>query len=84
VYPFGFHLFSFFNARESHVWSFNGVAEFLNIPSVFSLIFILSSSSEILSSYCASNNFLFWTITQYPSLPPFFLVSSKHCCTLIC
>jgi hypothetical protein len=28
----GLYLFSFFNAHDSQVWSFGGVAEFLNIP----------------------------------------------------
>jgi hypothetical protein len=31
TYPFGLHLF-FFNAHNSLVWSFDGVAEFLLIP----------------------------------------------------
>jgi hypothetical protein len=26
------HLFSFFNAYDSQVWSFNGASEFLHIP----------------------------------------------------
>jgi hypothetical protein len=32
TYPFGLHLFSFFNALDSQVWSFDGVTEFLDIP----------------------------------------------------
>jgi hypothetical protein len=32
MYPFGWHLFSFFNTYESEVWSFDEVAEFLHIP----------------------------------------------------
>jgi hypothetical protein len=32
MYPFGLHLFSFFNAHDSQAWSFGGVAEFLYIP----------------------------------------------------
>jgi hypothetical protein len=32
MYPFGLHLFSFFNSHDSQVWSFDGVAEFLHIP----------------------------------------------------
>jgi hypothetical protein len=31
MYPFVFYLF-FFNAHDSQVWSFDGVAEFLHIP----------------------------------------------------
>jgi hypothetical protein len=31
MYSFGSHLFSFFNAHGSQVWSFDGVAEFLHI-----------------------------------------------------
>jgi hypothetical protein len=56
--PFGLHLLSFFNAHDPQLWSFAGVAEFLHIlftalelfkiSSVFSLISILSLSSEIL------------------------------------
>jgi hypothetical protein len=48
------HLFSFFNAHDSQVWSFDGVAEFLHFlsqllssltkSSAFSLISILSLS----------------------------------------
>jgi hypothetical protein len=29
---FCLHLFSFFNAHDSQVWSFDGVGEFLHIP----------------------------------------------------
>jgi hypothetical protein len=29
---FGLHLFSFFNAHDSLVWSFDEVAKFLHIP----------------------------------------------------
>jgi hypothetical protein len=29
--PLALHLFSFFNAHDSQVWSFDGVAEFLHI-----------------------------------------------------
>jgi hypothetical protein len=29
---FCLHLFSFFNAHDSQVWSFDGVSEFLHIP----------------------------------------------------
>jgi hypothetical protein len=65
MYSFGLHLFSFFNAHDSQVWSFDGVAGFLHIPFTalylfqeeffcFSLISILSLSSEILSSTCSS------------------------------
>jgi hypothetical protein len=32
MYLFGLYLFSFFNAHDSQVWSFDGVAEFLHIP----------------------------------------------------
>jgi hypothetical protein len=32
TYIFGLHLFSFFNAQDSQVWSFDGVSEFLHIP----------------------------------------------------
>jgi hypothetical protein len=32
MYPFCLHLFSFFNAHDSQVWSFDGVAEFLHNP----------------------------------------------------
>jgi hypothetical protein len=32
MYPFGLHFFSFFNAHDSQVWPFDGVAEFLHIP----------------------------------------------------
>jgi hypothetical protein len=28
IYPFGLPLFSFFNAHDSQVWSFDGVSEF--------------------------------------------------------
>jgi hypothetical protein len=56
---------SIFKAHDSQVSSFDGVGEFLHIPFVglelfdyqffsFPLISILSSSSEILSSTCAS------------------------------
>jgi hypothetical protein len=31
-YLFGLYLFSFFNAHESQVWSFDGVTESLYIP----------------------------------------------------
>jgi hypothetical protein len=59
MYAFGLHLFSF-NAHDSQVWSFDGVAEFLHIfftalelltkiSSVFSVFSILSLSAEILS-----------------------------------
>jgi hypothetical protein len=30
--PFCLRLFSFFNAHDSQVWSFDGVGEFLHIP----------------------------------------------------
>jgi hypothetical protein len=30
--PFGLDLFSFFNAHDSQVWSFDGASEFLYIP----------------------------------------------------
>jgi hypothetical protein len=30
--PFCLHLFSFLNAHDSQVWSFDGVGEFLYIP----------------------------------------------------
>jgi hypothetical protein len=32
TYPSGLYLFSFFNAHDSQVWSFDRVTEFLNIP----------------------------------------------------
>jgi hypothetical protein len=32
IYLFGLHLFSFFNAHDSQVWSFDEVTEFLHIP----------------------------------------------------
>jgi hypothetical protein len=32
TYPFDLHLFSFFNAHDSQILSFDGVAEFLHIP----------------------------------------------------
>jgi hypothetical protein len=32
MYSFGFHLFSFFNAHDFQVWSFDGVTVFLHIP----------------------------------------------------
>jgi hypothetical protein len=32
MYPFVSDLFSFFNAHDSQVWSFDGVVEFLHIP----------------------------------------------------
>jgi hypothetical protein len=32
MYPFGLHLFSFFNVNDSQVWTFDGVAELLHIP----------------------------------------------------
>jgi hypothetical protein len=32
MYPFGLHIFSFFNAHDSQVWSLDGVTEFLHIP----------------------------------------------------
>jgi hypothetical protein len=32
MYPCGLHLFSFFNAHDSQVLSFDGVTEFLHIP----------------------------------------------------
>jgi hypothetical protein len=57
VYHFGLHLFSFFDACDSQIWSFKGVTDFLHIhfaafessksSSVFSLISILSLSPEI-------------------------------------
>jgi hypothetical protein len=31
MYPFGLHLFSFFDAQDSQVWSFYEIAEFLHI-----------------------------------------------------
>jgi hypothetical protein len=31
MYPFALHLPSFFNASDSQVWSFDGVAKFLHI-----------------------------------------------------
>jgi hypothetical protein len=31
TYPFGLHLFSFFNAHDSQVWTFDGVTEFFHI-----------------------------------------------------
>jgi hypothetical protein len=31
-YLFGLHIFSFFNAHDSQVWSFDGVTEVLYIP----------------------------------------------------
>jgi hypothetical protein len=34
TYTFGSHLFSFFNARDSQVWFFDGVAKFLCVPFV--------------------------------------------------
>jgi hypothetical protein len=39
TYPFGLHLFSFFSAHDSQVWSFDGVAEFLNTPFAALLLF---------------------------------------------
>jgi hypothetical protein len=32
TYPFGLHLFSFFNIPDSQVWSFDRVNEFLRLP----------------------------------------------------
>jgi hypothetical protein len=32
MYTFGLHPFSFFDAHDSQVWSFDGVTEFLHIP----------------------------------------------------
>jgi hypothetical protein len=32
MHPFGLHLFSFFNASDSQVWSSDGVNAFLHIP----------------------------------------------------
>jgi hypothetical protein len=32
MYPFGLHPFSFFDAHDSQVWSFDGVTEFFYIP----------------------------------------------------
>jgi hypothetical protein len=72
MYSFGLH-FSFFNAHDSQVWSFDGGAEFLHILFIalelfdydfffsLSLISILSLSSEFLSSTCSS--LLEWTST---------------------
>jgi hypothetical protein len=64
TYPFGLHLFSFFDAHDSQAWSFNGVPGFLCIPftafvsSKSSFVFFfniyLSSSPKILSSTCSS------------------------------
>jgi hypothetical protein len=67
------HLFSFFNAHDSQVWSFDGVASScifpsqllccLTIYSVFCLISILSLSPEILSSTCST--LLEWLSTVF-------------------
>jgi hypothetical protein len=65
TYPFGLHLFSFFNAHYSQVWSCDVVIDSLYVPFTdaellykdffcFSLISILSSSYEMLSSTCSS------------------------------
>jgi hypothetical protein len=32
TYPFGLHIFSFFNVLDSQIWSCDGVAEFVYIP----------------------------------------------------
>jgi hypothetical protein len=32
MHSFGLHLFSFFNANDSQVWSSDGIAEFLHMP----------------------------------------------------
>jgi hypothetical protein len=32
MYPSGLNLFSFFNAHDSQIWSFDGVSELLHIP----------------------------------------------------
>jgi hypothetical protein len=74
MYPFGLYLFTFFNAHDSQVWSFEGVTEFLPILFIalelfdsdffcFSLISILSSRSQILSSTCSS--LLEWPSTVF-------------------
>jgi hypothetical protein len=39
MYPFGLHLFSFFNACDSQVWCFDRVAEFLHSPFTAPLLF---------------------------------------------
>jgi hypothetical protein len=64
TYTFGLQ-FSFFNAHDEQVWSFNGIAEFFMFilqllsflskdSSVLSLISILPLSPEILSFACSS------------------------------
>jgi hypothetical protein len=39
MHPFGLHLFSFFNAYDSQVWSFDGVSELLHVASTFLELF---------------------------------------------
>jgi hypothetical protein len=64
-YSSGLHLFSFFNAHDAQVWSFDGVAELLHIPFAALVLFgqeflcfflqhLFIFSSEILSSTCSS------------------------------
>jgi hypothetical protein len=43
MYSFDLHLISFFNAHDSQVWSFDGVAEFLHIP--FTVLELIKISS---------------------------------------
>jgi hypothetical protein len=73
AYNFYFHLFYFFNAHDSQVWSFARVTEFLPIPFTalesfvyeffcfLFLIFILPLIPEILSFTCS--NLLAWLST---------------------
>jgi hypothetical protein len=72
MYPFCLHLFSFFIAHDSQVWSFDlssciFLSQLLSCltksSSVFSSISILSPSSEILSSNCSS--LLEWPSTVF-------------------
>jgi hypothetical protein len=74
TYTSGLQFFSFFNAHDLQVWSFDGIAEFLQVPITtvesfvqglfcFSLILVLSLSSEILSSTWSS--LLEWLSTVF-------------------
>jgi hypothetical protein len=79
-------LFSFFSVHDSQVWSFDGVTEILNIPFTdlqsilwiffhFSLISILSLSSEILYPACW-NGFQLYFIFDFRKFFPGFLCDS--------
>jgi hypothetical protein len=84
--PFCLDLFSFFNAHDSRVLSFDGVDEFLhtrfggleliNSSSVFPLISVLSSGSEIQSSACSS--LLEWPSTVFCVSVSFFFSEVFH------